>query len=201
MLIFLILDTATLIGILVLNFTKLLLKEPILFWFNISFVALSAILFLFSYFAFREVVKEREQVKDELSKLKQEQQLKQTEVVRELIIGAKVNHISTYDYYAKAFGQTEFINGKQIIVDVTLFPLKQIKIDSIEIDLFGKPYKAKEPSSMILKDSQSYKFSFDIPDNEAINTNEAVIRALSANTTYPSNPFEVKFMEAKNDTK
>lgn len=65
MLVFLILDTATLIGVLILNFTQLLMKFPTLFIFNILFVILSAILFIFSYLAFREVGKERDNQKQD----------------------------------------------------------------------------------------------------------------------------------------
>jgi hypothetical protein len=39
-------DIATIIGILIVNFTKLLAKEPTLFWFNVMSVVFSAILFL-----------------------------------------------------------------------------------------------------------------------------------------------------------
>jgi hypothetical protein len=130
---------------------------------------------------------------------KQTESIKLTENIKSeanLKVGAKVNHVSTYDYPAKAFGQTEFMNGKQIVVDVTLFPPKQMKIDSITLELFGKPYPAKESSIMIIKDSQSYKFSFDIPVEIAINTNEAVIKVLSANQIYPSNLFEINFTES-----
>jgi hypothetical protein len=88
------------------------------------------------------------------------------------------------------------MSGKQIVADVTLFTPKQMKIDSIDIELLGKRYSSKEPSNMIIKDSQSYKFSFDIPDIEAINTNEAVIKVFSANIPYSSNPFEIDFNES-----
>jgi hypothetical protein len=113
-----------------------------------------------------------------------------------LKVYAKVNKILPFDYYAKAGGYSEFFNSRQFIINVTLSPSKPMKIDLIQILLCGKPYKAKEQINDYIKDSQSYKFTFDVPNEVAINTNDAQIKTWSNNQPYDSNAFEINFNES-----
>ena len=91
---------------------------------------------------------------------------------------AKANKILPFNYDAKAFGNSEFFNGRQFIVDVTLSSSKRMKIDLIEIELCGIPYKAKEQINDYIKDFQSYQFTFDVPPEVAINTNDVENQSL-----------------------
>lgn len=59
----LIFDIVTLLGVLVLNFSQLLKTNLILFWFIVAFVICMTTSVIFSYFAFRDVVKERNKYK------------------------------------------------------------------------------------------------------------------------------------------
>jgi hypothetical protein len=63
MAVLLIADTATLIGVLYFNFSELLETNELLFSFIIAFVICMSLSVVYSYFAFAEVVKERDKLK------------------------------------------------------------------------------------------------------------------------------------------
>jgi hypothetical protein len=54
----------------VLAFSQLLEKYPIIFWLLVASIVLSNALVVFSYFAFRDVVKERDDFKERLNSIK-----------------------------------------------------------------------------------------------------------------------------------
>jgi len=59
-------DIIAIIITLVLAFSQLLEKYPIIFWLLVASIVLSNTLVVFSYFAFRDVVKERDDLKRQL---------------------------------------------------------------------------------------------------------------------------------------
>jgi hypothetical protein len=102
MLVLLILDIVTLIGILYLNFSQLLKKDPLIFWFIIAFIVLTSTLVMFSYFAFRDVAKERDKYKSDKENL--EKDLKKSQNIPAAIIssgGGKIKIGGTADIHIK----------------------------------------------------------------------------------------------------
>ena len=59
-------DVVAIVVTLVLAFSQLLEKYPIIFWLLVASIVLSNALIVFSYFAFRDVVKERDDFKRQL---------------------------------------------------------------------------------------------------------------------------------------
>ena len=208
MLVFLILDAATLVGILVLNFTKLLVKFPTLFYFNIAFVVISAILFVFSYLAFCEVAKERDRLKIELNE--QKQKLEQGTYKGELKIGAEVKSIETYDYYADAEGRGH-AGDKLIHLRVVFSPSMPMQLTIVSLKIWNelidlRNYKKKPQevltigkiAPLLLKNTATYTLLVDVPKRLAITTSDARIYALISNQNEVlSEPFFINFGESK----
>jgi hypothetical protein len=112
----------------------------------------------------------------------------------DLKVYAKANKILPFNFDARAFSN-DYFKGREFTVNAILSPSKSIKIDLIEIKLCGKTYKAKEQINDYIKDSQSYTFTFDVPDEVVINTNDVKMIAWSNNQPYESNTFEINFDE------
>ena len=150
---------------------------------------------IFSFLAFHRVSTERDDYKKQLEdlQLKQNAKLNELKIEPDLKVYAKANKILPFNYDAKVFGSSDYFNGRQFSVNAILSPLKPMKIDLIEVKLCGKTYKANEQLNDYIKDSQSYQFTFDVPPEVTINTNDVKIIAWSNNQPYESNPFEINF--------
>jgi hypothetical protein len=63
MLILLIVDIIAILGTIYLAFSRLLASNPLIFWFVVASIIFTVLLVVYSYFAFADIVKERDQLK------------------------------------------------------------------------------------------------------------------------------------------
>jgi len=63
MLLLIVVDIIALVGTIYLAFSKLLTSNPLIFWFVVASIIFTVLLVVYSYFAFAEIVKERDQLK------------------------------------------------------------------------------------------------------------------------------------------
>jgi len=98
-------------------------NTPLPVWSPIAVVSGIILFSIFSFLAFHRVSTERDNYKNQLEdlQLKQSTKLNEVKVEPELIIGAKVKSIETYDYYADAKGEGHY-GDKKIRLNVVFSP-------------------------------------------------------------------------------
>lgn len=143
-------------------------------------------------------------------KFKPKQQEKESNEPRTALkIGAKAEHIKTYDYAETFGGGSESEGDKQVTVDVILALTQPMTLDIVALELWGKRFEAKIQSDvapfdlikltpLTLPDTHTYTLVFDVPKESAVDTKEARIYALSGNLLeWFSKPFVITFGGSK----
>lgn len=184
-------DIVAVIVTLVLAFSQLLEKYPIIFWLLVASIVLSNALVVFSYFAFREVVKERDDFKKQLD---------------------SSNPRNSKDYNLEWLSEKFFLKdsqggchsynstdegGKISLVlrpTIQINTLRVITIQSIalEIDKQQIPWNEHE-SSLILESTTISDYEFDFPLDAPRGNRLAQIRAIVDGKEYISSSFLIDF--------
>lgn len=132
-----------------------------------------------------------------LRKNKKNKQIEAIKPERELKIGAKVQGVRSYGYYDKAEGTGGKERDKEITVEAILSPSKPTTMSKISLELWGQKFDS-ETGMHIVETTMILLLVFShIPNELAINTQNARICALSTDgSEIYSEPFPIIFSGA-----
>jgi hypothetical protein len=189
-------DIIAIIVTLVLAFSQLLEEYPIIFWLLVASIVLSNALVVFSYFAFRDVAKERDDFKKRLDSIKPNHSNPQNSKGYHLVwlfekFFLRDSHGSHHSYDSTdEDGKTSLVLEATIRVNT----LKMVEIQSIALDVAAQQIPSNWDDTNVFFESETVEdVRFNFPLNTPRGKQLARIRAIVDGEEYISSSFIIDF--------
>lgn len=189
-------DIVAIIVTLVLAFSQLLESYPIIFWLLVASIVLSNALVVFSYFAFRDVVKERDDFKERVNSIKPNHSNRQNSKGYHLVwlfekFFLRDSHGSYHSYNSTdESGKTSLVLEATIRVNT----LKMIQIQSIALDVASQQIPSNWDDTNVFFESETVDdVRFNFPLSTPRGKQVAKIKAIVDGEEYISSSFLIDF--------